>query len=83
VLRHRGRARAPAEIREKIFQPTADVRLAHETVQVPMRGEDRNGYECPYFQVYVNGKGPFTFLFDTGSSTRSSATGWWSPRGRR
>ena len=34
-----------------------------------MRGEDRNGfYECPYFQVYVNGKGPFTFLFDTGSS---------------
>jgi len=59
----------PAEIREKIFKPTADVRLAHETVQVPMRGEDRNGfYECPYFRVYVNGKGPFTFLFDTGSS---------------
>lgn len=25
-------------------------------------------YKCPYFRAYVNGRGPFTFLFDSGSS---------------
>jgi hypothetical protein len=34
-----------------------------------MSGTDHAGNaKCPYFQVYVNGRGPFTFLFDTGAA---------------
>ncbi len=34
-----------------------------------MQGTDRHGYyKCPYFKVYINGHGPFTFLFDTGAA---------------
>lgn len=34
-----------------------------------MRGTDHaDNRKCPYVQVYVNGKGPFTFLYDTGAT---------------
>ena len=58
-----------AGVRARLFAPTADIRLASPTVHVKMRGTDRAGNrKCPYFQVYVNGKGPFTFLYDTGAA---------------
>ena len=57
------------EVRARLFAPTADVPLASKIVSIPMRGTDRAGNgKCPYFRVYVNGKGPFTFLFDTGAA---------------
>lgn len=65
---------APAQeltpmVRAMIFAPTETVRLARPVVTVPLDGTDHNGYyECPYVQVYVNGRGPFTFLIDTGAS---------------
>ena len=53
----------------RLFAPTARVELVNRVVRVPMRGTDHTGAgKCPYFQVYVNGRGPFTFLFDTGAS---------------
>jgi predicted aspartyl protease len=57
------------EVREHVFRATETVLLQGATVRVPMQGTDRRGYyRCPYFQVFVNGHGPFTFLYDTGSS---------------
>ena len=51
------------------FTPTADVKLTSTVVHVPMRGTDNVGNDkCSYFQVYVNGRGPFTFLYDTGAA---------------
>lgn len=57
------------EVRARLLAPTKTVRLGKAAVTIPMRGTDHQGYyKCPYFQVYVNGKGPFTFVFDTGAS---------------
>ncbi|HLO21577.1 MAG TPA: aspartyl protease family protein [Sphingomicrobium sp.] len=57
------------EVRARLLAPTATVQLGRAAVTIPMRGTDRQGYyKCPYFQVYVNKKGPFTFVFDTGAS---------------
>jgi hypothetical protein len=36
---------------------------------IRMEGADYRGYyKCPYLHVYINGKGPFTVLFDTGAA---------------
>jgi hypothetical protein len=57
------------DVKARLFAPNARVQLASRIVRVPMRGTDRAGNaKCPYFQVYVNGQGPFTFLFDTGAA---------------
>lgn len=57
------------EVRAKIFAPTADVRLAKRTVRLALTRTDSRGYyKCPYLTVFVNGKGPFTFLYDTGAA---------------
>jgi hypothetical protein len=57
------------EVHARLFQPTERVELSGRTVRVQMRGTDHQGNsKCPYFQVYVNGQGPFTFLFDTGAA---------------
>jgi hypothetical protein len=57
------------QVRAMIFSPTNNVRLARNIVTIPLNGTDHSGsYKCPYMQVYVNGRGPFTFLFDTGAS---------------
>jgi hypothetical protein len=57
------------EVRTRLFAPTETVALTRAITRVPMRGTDHAGNrKCPYFQVYVNGQGPFTFLFDTGAS---------------
>jgi hypothetical protein len=56
------------EIRAQLLAPTLEVELAKPVVTLPLRGTDHRGfYRCPYLQVRVNGRGPFTFLFDTGS----------------
>lgn len=57
------------QVRAMIFAPTKSVRLAQKVVTIPLNGTDHRGfYKCPYMKVYVNGQGPFTFLFDTGAS---------------
>lgn len=57
------------EVRAKIFAPTEEVGLAAPTVRISLRATDQQGhYKCPYLRVFVNGKGPFTFLYDTGAS---------------
>ncbi|HEX4301705.1 MAG TPA: aspartyl protease family protein [Rhizomicrobium sp.] len=57
------------EVRAMIFAPTGEVHLAQAIVTIPLKGTDHQGfYKCPYMQVYVNGRGPFTFEFDTGGS---------------
>jgi hypothetical protein len=61
--------------KSRLFSPSVDVRLNSNVVQIPMRGTDHAGNaKCPYFQVYVNGKGPFTFLYDTGATYMSVST---------
>lgn len=45
------------------------VRLSADPTTVLLRGTDWYGhYRSPYVKVFVNGRGPYTFLFDTGSS---------------
>jgi hypothetical protein len=57
------------DVHARLFAPTAGVKLTSTVVHVPMRGTDSAGNgKCPYFQVYVNGHGPFTFLYDTGAA---------------
>lgn len=57
------------EVRAMLFGYPGAVHLDGKTVRIGLKGTDRRGfYKCPYVEVYVNGKGPFTFLFDTGSS---------------
>lgn len=55
---------------------THDVTLDAEPVRIPLEGTNWYGdYLSPYMRAYVNGKGPFTFLLDTGSTIT-----WLSPR---
>lgn len=57
------------QVRARLFAPTESVRLDRKVVTIPLDGTDHRGfYKCPYVRVYVNGRGPFTFLFDTGAS---------------
>ena len=59
----------PPAVHARLLRPTSEVRLAQPVVTIPMVGTDQHGYyRCPYFQAYVNGHGPFTFLFDTGAA---------------
>src|SRR4051812_17850697 len=57
------------EVHARLFDPTERVDLRASVVRIPMRGTDHAGNaKCPYFRVYVNGRGPFTFLLDTGAA---------------
>lgn len=71
---------AAADIPPAIVQAyrtgTRDVTLDSEPARIPLESTNWYGdYLSPYMRVYVNGKGPFTFLFDTGSTIT-----WLSPR---
>lgn len=45
------------------------VALPRDPVTLPLQGTDWYGhYRSPYLRVFVNGHGPYTFLFDTGSN---------------
>ncbi len=57
------------EVRAMLFTTPGSVTLKQKVVKITLEGTDYHGfYRCPYMRVYVNGKGPFTFLFDTGGS---------------
>lgn len=56
-------------IRSLLRMEARSVKLVHDPATIALDGTDYWGYyKCPYFRVYVNGRGPFTFLFDSGSS---------------
>jgi len=45
------------------------VHLPADPTTIPLQGTDWYGhYRSPYIKVLVNGRGPYTFLFDTGSN---------------
>jgi len=56
--------------RALIFSKPKSVRALKKGVAtISLEGTDQRGfYKCPYMHVYINGEGPFTFLFDTGSA---------------
>ncbi len=57
------------EQRALILGNPGSVASPQHIAQIALEGTDYRGfYKCPYMKVYVNGHGPFTFLFDTGAS---------------
>ena len=45
------------------------VHLPADPTTIPLQGTDWYGhYRSPYIKVLVNGRGPYTFLFDTGAN---------------
>jgi hypothetical protein len=57
------------EQRARILGKPGSVRVKEHVARIPLEGTDERGfYRCSYMRVSVNGRGPFTFLFDTGSS---------------
>ncbi|HEX5182765.1 MAG TPA: PDZ domain-containing protein [Allosphingosinicella sp.] len=57
------------EVRARLFAPTASVKLAAPAVTLRLDATDSSGhYKCAYLRAYVNGRGPFVFLLDTGAS---------------
>lgn len=51
------------------------VRMATDPARIRLSGTDWFGhYRSPYVRVFVNGRGPFTFLFDTGSNVTILST---------
>jgi hypothetical protein len=62
-------ANIPESVHREYLMGSTSVHLATDPTQVPLSGTDWFGhYRSPYVQVYVNGHGPFTFLFDSGSN---------------
>jgi hypothetical protein len=62
-------AELPAAVKARLFERTRHVSFSSPVVRIAMRGTDHAGNrKCPYVQGYVNGKGPFTFLYDTGAT---------------
>jgi len=60
------------EQRARVFGPPTSVSTSKAVARVPLEGTDRRGYyKCAYLHVSINGRGPFTFLFDTGASYTS------------
>ncbi len=59
----------PAAVRSAYQIGTRDVTLRTDPARIPLRGSDWYGNSaCPYFRAIVNGRGPFSFLLDTGAS---------------
>jgi len=59
----------PLNVRHEYFTGTRDVLLATDPARISLDGTGWFGdFASPYMHVFVNGRGPFTFLFDTGSS---------------
>jgi hypothetical protein len=62
-------AEIPESVHREYLVGATMVHLATDPTEIPLSGTDWSGhYRSPYVQVYVNGHGPFTFLFDTGSN---------------
>lgn len=57
------------QVRAMIFAGPSSVSLKSTAVTINLEGTDYHGaHKCPYMKVYINGRGPFTFLYDSGSS---------------
>ncbi|MGA7355962.1 MAG: aspartyl protease family protein, partial [Candidatus Cybelea sp.] len=62
-------AEIPERVHREYLMGASSVNLASDPARIPLAGTDWFGhYRCPYVRVFVNGKGPFTFVFDTGSN---------------
>jgi predicted aspartyl protease len=63
------RAEIPESIHSDYLMGATTVRLPADPTTLSLEGTDWYGhYRSPYVKVFVNGRGPYTFLFDTGSS---------------
>jgi predicted aspartyl protease len=68
-------AQIPERIHQEYLMGARAVRLATDVTKIPLSGTDCFGhYRSPYVRVFVNGRGPFTFLFDTGSNVTTLST---------
>jgi len=64
-----GAAEIPESVHRAILMGATSVQLAADPTTIPLRGTDWYGhYRSPYLKVFVNGHGPYTFLFDTGAT---------------
>lgn len=64
-----GAAEIPESIRNAYLKGANNVALPRDPVTIPLQGTDWGGhYRSPYVRVFVNGRGPYTFLFDTGTT---------------
>lgn len=65
----------PEGVHREYLMGARTVSLATDPTRIPFSGTDWFGhYRSPYFRVFVNGRGPFTFLFDTGSNVTIFST---------
>jgi hypothetical protein len=68
-------AEIPESVHREYLMGARTVRLATDPTSITFSGTDWFGhYRSPYIQVFVNGRGPFTFLFDTGSNVTIFST---------
>lgn len=66
---HASAADIPEAIHRDYLKGAASVQLPSDPTTIPLEGVGWYGhYRSPYLTVYVNGHGPYTFLFDTGAS---------------
>ncbi len=64
-----GAAELPQAIRHEFQTGSAKLNLGSDPAHIRLQGTNWvGGYASPYVRVFINGRGPFTFLFDTGSS---------------
>jgi len=62
-------AELPENVRRAYLMGASSVALPADPVTIPLQGTDWGGhYRSPYLRVFVNGRGPYTFLFDTGAT---------------
>lgn len=62
-------AQIPENVHRAYLMGATSVVLPSDPVTIRLQGTDWGGhYRSPYVRVFVNGRGPYTFLFDTGSN---------------
>jgi predicted aspartyl protease len=68
-------AEIPESVHREYLMGARTVRMATDPARIRLFGTDWFGhYRSPYVRVFVNGRGPFTFLFDTGSNVTTFST---------
>ena len=68
-------ANIPESVHREYLMGASTVRMTTDPARIPLLGTDWFGhYRSPYVQVFVNGRGPFTFLVDTGSNVTTLST---------
>lgn len=75
ALHQAAAAEIPESVHKLYLQGATSVALPSDPVTLPLQGTDWTGhYRSPYVRVFVNGHGPYTFLFDTGSNVTTIST---------